>query len=102
MPPSRNASGVDPPLTRATPLTFSSIAMPGAITDTEIAMASIRRSEPCASSPVAAPGIRAGSVLAMSCSSHLGGRHHLRSVAGVLDKVAAPSFSGISTEPESR
>src|SRR5215469_3851990 len=64
-PPSRNASGVDPPATADTPLTFSSIAIPGAMTDTEIAMASQRRSEPCASSPVAAPGIRSGLVLAM-------------------------------------
>src|SRR5690349_15340236 len=65
MPPSRNASGVDPPATAATPVTLSSIAMPGAITDTEIAMASHRRSEPCASSPLSAPGIRSGLVLAM-------------------------------------
>src|SRR5215467_8062966 len=64
-PPSRNASGVDPPATAATPVTLSSIAMPGAITDTEIAIASQRRSDPCASSPVAAPGIRSGLVLAI-------------------------------------
>jgi hypothetical protein len=48
MPPSRNASGVEPPLTAATPVTLSSIAMPGAITETEIAMASHRRSVPWA------------------------------------------------------
>src|SRR5450755_709995 len=64
-PPSRNASGVEPPLTAATPDTLRSIAIPGASTDTEIAMASQSRSEPCASSPVAAPGIRSGLVLAM-------------------------------------
>src|SRR5215813_3735320 len=66
IPPSRNASGVEPPATAATPVTLSSIAIPGAITDTEIAMASHKCSEPCASSPVAAPGMRSGLVLAMS------------------------------------
>ena len=65
-PPSRNASGVEPPATAETPLTLSSIAMPGAITDTEIAIASHRRSEPCASSPLPAPVIRSGLVLAMA------------------------------------
>src|SRR5450432_4059202 len=64
-PPSRNASGVEPPATAATPDTLSSIAMPGASTDTEIAMASHSRSEPCASWPLAAPGIRSGLVLAI-------------------------------------
>src|ERR1700685_3585983 len=65
MPRTRNASGVEPPATAATPDTLSSIAIPGASTDTEIAMASQSRSEPWASSPVAAPGIRSGLVLAM-------------------------------------
>ena len=50
MPPSRNASGVEPPATIDTPDTLSSIAIPGAITDTEIAMASQILSEPWASS----------------------------------------------------
>src|SRR5262249_60468823 len=75
--PSRNASGVEPPATAATPVTLSSIAMPGAITETEMAMASHRRSVPWASSPVPAPGIRSGLVLAITCSSHSGCRHHL-------------------------
>jgi len=65
MPPSRKANGVEPPATADTPLTFSSIAIPGAMTDTEIAIASQRRSDPCASSPAAVPGIRSGLVLAM-------------------------------------
>src|ERR1700729_3054936 len=56
MPPSRNARGVEPPLVAATPETLSSIAMPGASTDTEIAMASGSRSVPRASwLPVATP-----------------------------------------------
>src|SRR5580692_6025672 len=54
MPPSRNASGVEPPLVAATPETLSSIAMPGASTDTEIAMASGSRSEPRASASAGA------------------------------------------------
>ena len=66
MPPSRKASGVEPPATAATPVTLSSMAIPGAITDTEMAMASQSRSEPCASSPLPAPGIRSGLVLAMA------------------------------------
>src|SRR6185437_1956323 len=66
MPPSRKASGVEPPATNATPVTLSSMAIPGAITDTEMAMASQSRSEPCASSPLPAPGIRSGLVLAMA------------------------------------
>ena len=49
MPPSRNAKGVEPPLVAATPETLSSIAMPGASTETEIAMASGSRSVPRAS-----------------------------------------------------
>src|SRR5580692_12410640 len=49
MPPSRNARGVEPPLVAATPETLSSIAMPGASTDTEIAMASGNRRVPRAS-----------------------------------------------------
>src|ERR1700733_13742602 len=61
-PPSRKASGAEPPATAATPDTFSSIAMPGASTDTEMAMASQSRSEPWASSPLAAPVIRSGLV----------------------------------------
>src|SRR6185312_12031920 len=48
-PPSRNARGVEPPLVAATPETLSSIAMPGASTDMEIAMASGSRSVPRAS-----------------------------------------------------
>ena len=40
MPPSRKASGVDPPATTATPGTLRSIAIPGAMTDTEMATAS--------------------------------------------------------------
>src|ERR1700691_3122268 len=56
MPPSRNARGVEPPLVAATPETLSSIAMPGASTDTEIAMASGSRRVPRASwLPVATP-----------------------------------------------
>src|SRR6201996_6234507 len=56
IPPSRNARGVEPPLVAATPETLSSIAMPGASTGTEIAMASGSRSVPRASSlPVATP-----------------------------------------------
>ena len=97
MPPSRNASGVDPPPTAATPVTFSSIAMPGAITDTEIAMASHRRSEPCASSPVRGPGYQVGVGLGHVVFLSFGGRHHLRSAAGVWDNAAAPSPSGIRT-----
>src|SRR6202035_5433635 len=54
MPPSRNARGVEPPLVAATPETLSSIAMPGASTDTEIAMASGSRSVPRASASVRA------------------------------------------------
>ena len=49
MPPSRNASGVDPPATIATPGTLRSMAMPGASTDTEIATASQVLSAPRAS-----------------------------------------------------
>src|ERR1700735_762073 len=68
-PPSRNASGVEPPATAATPDTLSSMAMPGASTDTEMAMASQSRSEPWASSPLAAPVIRSGLVFpAMTAS----------------------------------
>src|ERR1700679_3373060 len=56
MPPSRNARGVEPPLVAATPETLSSIAMPGASTDTAIAMASGGRRVPRASwLPVATP-----------------------------------------------
>src|ERR1700761_107967 len=56
IPPSRNARGVEPPLVAATPETLSSIAMPGASRDTEIAMASGSRSVPRGSSlPVATP-----------------------------------------------
>jgi len=40
---------VEPPLTPATAEVFSSIAIPGASTDTEIAIASQIRSDPCAS-----------------------------------------------------
>ena len=75
MPPSRKASGVEPPAATATPDVLSSIAMPGAISDTEIAMASHRRREPCASSPVAAPGIRSGLVLAMGSLPSFGHEH---------------------------
>src|ERR1700679_4026697 len=49
MPPSRNAKGVEPPLVAATPDTLSSIAMPGASTETEIAIASGSRRVPRAS-----------------------------------------------------
>src|ERR1700722_3437947 len=49
MPPSRNANGVEPPLVAATPETLSSIAMPGASTETEIAIASGSRRGPRAS-----------------------------------------------------
>src|ERR1700684_4623158 len=49
MPPSRNAKGVEPPLVAATPDTLSSIAMPGASTETEIAIAAGSRRVPRAS-----------------------------------------------------
>src|SRR5579875_1076240 len=70
MPPSRNASGVEPPLTAATPDTLSSMAMPGASTETEIAMASGRRSAPWASSPLAVLVSRSGSILAIVRPPH--------------------------------
>src|SRR5882724_656488 len=92
-PPSRNASGVEPPLTAATPDTLRSMAMPGASTDTEMAMASHSRSEPCASSPVAAPGIRSGLVLAIFCvpltaARPVGGPYGRASGAGLRDSVS--------------
>ncbi len=55
MPPSRNASGVEPPATSATPGTLRSMAMPGASTDTEMATASQVLSAPRAS--VLAPSV---------------------------------------------
>src|SRR5487761_392216 len=60
MPPRRNESGVDPPATAATPPVFRSMAIAGDSTDTEIAMASIVRKDPFASSPVcrSPPGAR--------------------------------------------
>src|SRR5580700_6744532 len=69
MPPSRNANGVEPPLVAATPETLSSIAMPGASTDTEIAMASGSRRVPRASSlPVATPNSERVSAMGGSLS----------------------------------
>ncbi len=50
-PPSTNDSGVEPPATPATPPVLSAMAMPGASTDTLMAMASDVRSEPRASCP---------------------------------------------------
>ena len=89
MPPSRNASGVEPPADDATPETFSSIAMPGASTDTEIAMASQTLSEPCASSswPVVTSRLRSTSAMV---------------VPPLLHFLAAAAGSAMRTVPSSR
>ena len=51
MPPSRKASGVEPPATAATPPVLSCIAMAGESTEILMAMASLVRNDPLARVP---------------------------------------------------